>query len=301
MSKLNYGHLNYFWHVAKVGNLTKAAEMLHISQSALSVQIKLLEESIGSQLFKRQNRRLILTDIGSITFSYAESIFTIGHELEMLFKKGLPAESQSIRIGMLSTMSRNFVDDFLKGCMNNPSVKLSIAARGQTNLLNELANHQIDLALTNVEVRGSSKQLWQCQLLAQQPVSVIGPPGMQLGRKFNQDYKSAVWVLPALGTTVRSAFDGFCAQNQFQPNIVGEADDMAMLRLLARDTKALAVMPDVVVKDEISAGSLICYMTLPNIFENFYAITIKKHFTNQLIAELIKNYIDVSNDLPKIG
>lgn len=301
MSKLNYGHLYYFWHVAKLGNLTKAAELLHISQSALSVQIKLLEESIDSQLFKRQNRRLILTDIGSITFSYAESIFAIGHELEMLLKKGLPAESQSIRIGMLSTMSRNFVDDFLKGCMNNPSIKLSIAARGQTNLLNELANHQFDLALTNVEVRGSNKQLWQCQLLAQQPVSVIGPPGMQLSRKFNQDYKSAVWVLPALGTTVRSAFDGFCAQHQFQPNIVGEADDMAMLRLLARDTKALAVMPDVVVKDEIAAGSLVCYMTLPNVFENFYAITIKKHFTNQLISELIKNYIDVSNEQSNLG
>lgn len=59
MPKLNYHYLNYFWHVAKIGNLTKAATELHISQSALSSQIKQLEESIGKQLFNRINRKLI--------------------------------------------------------------------------------------------------------------------------------------------------------------------------------------------------------------------------------------------------
>lgn len=290
MSRLNYHHLHYFWHVAKIGNLTKAAEALYISQSALSAQIKQLEESIGSQLFTRQSRKLILTDIGSITFSYAESIFSKGDELEALLKKGLQTEHQVVRIGVLSTMSRNFVESFIQPLMNNPKVKLVIAARGQTDLLNELANHQIDLALTNMDVRGTHKQLWQCQLLSQQPVCVIGAPGLPLGKHFNDDYNTVDWVLPVSGNPIRSAFDGFCAHYQFQPNIVGEADDMAMLRLLARDSKALAVMPDVVVKDEILAGSLTSYLTLPNIFENYYAVTVKKHLSNQLVSELIRTF-----------
>lgn len=54
MSRLNYHHLNYFWHVAKIGNLTKTAETLHVSQSALSSQIKQLEDAIGNQLFTRR-------------------------------------------------------------------------------------------------------------------------------------------------------------------------------------------------------------------------------------------------------
>lgn len=297
MARLNYNHLNYFWHIAKIGNLTRAAEALHISQSALSVQIKLLEESIGSPLFTRQNRRLTLTEIGKVTFSYAESIFSIGDELQDLFNKGLQPKNQSIRIGMLSTMSRNFVEDFLRTCMNDPHIKLSIVARGQTNLLNELASHQIDLALTNIEVRGTQKQLWQCQLLVQQPISVIGRPGQHLNNRFGQEYKDADWVLPASGTTIRTAFDGFCAQHQFTPKIIGEADDMAMLRLLARDSNALAVMPDVVVKDEISAGSLLSYMTLPNIYEKFYAITIQKHLTNPIVSDLIKYYLNTTNPM----
>jgi len=279
--------------VAKIGNLTKAAEALYISQSALSAQIKLLEESIGNQLFTRQSRKLILTDIGNTAFSYAESIFSKGHELEALLKKGLQTENQVIRIGVLSTMSRNFVEEFIKPLMNNPRVKLIIAARGQTDLLNELANYQFDLVLTNIEVRGTHKQLWQCQLLTKQPICVIGSPGLKLSKNFIDDYNMVNWVLPVSGSPIRAAFDGFCAKYQFQPNIVGEADDMAMLRLLARDSKALAVMPDVVVKDEIIAGSLTVYMTLPNIFENFYAVTVKKHLANRLVSELIRNFTGI--------
>ncbi len=290
MSRLNYHHLNYFWHVAKIGNLTKTAEILHVSQSALSSQIKQLEDSIGSQLFTRESRKLILTDVGKMTFSYAESIFKLGNELEGVLNHGQQTENQVLRIGMLSTMSRNFVEAFVKPLMNNPKVKLVIAARGQTNLLNELSNHELDLILTNIEVRGSINQSWQCQLLTKQPICVIGHPGLSLTQKFNEEYSQADWILPLSNTPIRAAFDGLCAQYQFQPNILGEADDMAMLRLLTRDTKAVAVMPSVVVKDEIANGNLTVYATLPNIFENFYVVTVQKHMTNHLVNELVNRF-----------
>lgn len=295
MSRLNYHHLHYFWHVAKIGNLTKAAQMLHVSQSALSAQIKQLEESLENQLFIRQNRKLVLTDVGSVAFSYAESIFNQGEELEALLRKGIQNDVQEVRIGMLSTMSRNFVEEFVSPLMNNPKVKLVIAARGQTNLLTQLSNHEFDVVLTNIEVRGTYKQLWQCQLLSQQAISIIGAPGRQLSSRFSNEYREMDWVLPLSGSPIRAAFDGWCAQYQFQPNIVGQADDMAMLRLLARDSNALAVMPAVVVKDEITAGKLTSYMTLPNIHEHFYAVTVKKHLPNQWVTELIRNYIKTAN------
>lgn len=290
MSRLNYHHLHYFWHVAKIGRLTQAAEMLHVSPSALSAQVKQLEESIGHALFTRQNRKLTLTAIGITTFSYAESIFSKGDELLALLEKGNQTEHQVISIGILSTMSRNFVESIIKPLMNNSKVKLVIAAREQPSLLNQLANHAFDLVLTNIEARGTNKQLWQCQLLTQQAISVIGTPGLKLGSVFNDAYNRADWVLPVSGSPIRSAFDALCAQYQFQPNIVGEADDMAMLRLLARDSNALAVMPAVVVKDEITAGRLTSYLTLPNIYENFYAVTVQKHLPNKLVADLIKAF-----------
>lgn len=295
MHKLNYHHLNYFWQVAKIGNLTKTADILHVSQSALSSQIKQLEDSIGNQLFTREKRQLILTDVGKVTFSYAESIFNLGNELEGILGKGHQTENQVIRIGILSTMSRNFVEAFVTPLMNNPKIKLVIAARGQTNLLNELSNHELDLILTNIEVRGTTKQSWQCQLLTKQPICVIGHTGINLSKDFNAEYSNVDWILPLSNSPIRSAFDGLCAQYQFQPNILGEADDMAMLRLLARDTKAVAVMPSVVVKDELASGNLTSYTTLPNIFENFYVVTVKKHLSNPLTTELIRDFNKLEN------
>ena len=62
---------------------------------------------------------------------------------------------------------------------------------------------------------------------------------------------------------------------------------MAMLRLLARDTGALTVLPTVVVKDEIAQGTLKVHMPLPNVFENFYAVTVKRQFIPPILTELL--------------
>jgi LysR family transcriptional activator of nhaA len=78
---LNYHHLLYFWTVAKEGSLRQASEVLHVSQPSISAQLKQLEQSLGTSLFTRANRRLILTDTGQTILGYAEEIFSLGLEL----------------------------------------------------------------------------------------------------------------------------------------------------------------------------------------------------------------------------
>lgn len=297
MSKLNYHHLYYFWRVAKQGNLTKTAAAIHISQSALSTQIRQLESNLGVELFVREGRQLHLTESGRCALVYAEEIFARGEELESLLSKGIQPELLTVRIGVLTTMSRNFVESFIEPLIRRPNTRYILHARGQVNLLNAVANHEFDLALTNIQVLGTNKELWQCQLLARQPIAIVGPPGLSIGKSFSNHYKEHEWVVPVTDSPVRSAFDSYCAQHQFKPRIVAEADDMAMLRLLARDTGALAVMPDVVVKDELSQGKLVSYLTLPNGYENFYAVTVKRQIQNQLITELINRAVSL-HDFP---
>lgn len=291
MARLNYHHLQYFWHIVKVGSLTKTAEKLHISQSALSSQIRQLEESLDCALFLRQGRKLVLTEFGNLAFSYADSIFTKGIELENLLRKGIESESQTLRIGVLSTMSRNFIESFVEPLLNHAEIKLEISASGQTNLLNALSNHQLDLALTNIEVRGNADQLWECILLDRQPISVIGPADFEIKSGFSAKYAEYNWILPNQDSPIRAAFDGLCALHHLEPHIVAEANDMAMLRLLARDSRALTVMPEVVVKDELKNGVLKSFTQLEGIFENFYAVTIKKHFRKFEINQLVNQFL----------
>ncbi len=75
---MNYNHLRYFWAVAHEGNLTRTAERLNLSQSALSVQIRKLEDRLGHALFERRGRQLHLTEAGGGTLGYATTIFLAG-------------------------------------------------------------------------------------------------------------------------------------------------------------------------------------------------------------------------------
>jgi LysR family transcriptional activator of nhaA len=64
---------------------------------------------------------------------------------------------------------------------------------------------------------------------------------------------------------------------------------MAMLRLLARDTGAVAVVPAVVVQDELRNGTLRNYLSLDSVHEDFYAITAQRHFELPLLQQLLSN------------
>ena len=78
MTVVNYKHLRYFQAVAHDGNLTRAAQMLNLSQSALSTQIRTLEDRLGHNLFDRIGRQLVLTEAGRIALDYADAIFKTG-------------------------------------------------------------------------------------------------------------------------------------------------------------------------------------------------------------------------------
>lgn len=291
MSRLNYHHLYYFWQVATHGNLTQVAQSLHVSQSALSSQVRQLEDSMGTDLFERRGRKLVLTEAGQRVLGYAQDIFSKGEELESLIRRGIEPEYQHIRIGILSTMSRNFIEGFINPLLQQSSnkVRFSLHARGMANLLDGLSQHEFDLILTNAQISGMSNEdaPWQSQLIARQPLSIVGAKHIQPQHPFPKGFDQYRWILPAANSEIRRSFDGFCSVHQFEPDILAEADDMAMMRLLARDSGALAVLPEVVVKDEIELGILHTVMPLPNIFENFYAITIQRQFRPSLVSDLL--------------
>lgn len=292
MSRINYHHLHYFWSVAKTGNLTLTAQQLHVSQSALSMQIKQLEDVINMRLFDRLGRTMVLTEAGRIIFAYANDIFSKGEELEAFITQGQQSQYQLIRIGSTNTLSRNFLEAFVAPLLPRDHVSISMQSARLDDLLQRLEKHSLDVVLSNISVQGNALNRWRCQLIARQQVSVIGPANIKHGKLFPQDFRQYRWLLPSQQSEIRGAFDSLCGQWQFEPNILAEVDDMAMLRLLARDSGALSVLPKVVVRDEISRGELEEYVVLPNVFENFYAITIKKDYQPSALSELLQQQSD---------
>lgn len=285
MRRLNFHHLHYFWVVAKEGNLTRAAQSLHVAQSALSTQIRALEEQLGHALFIRSGRNLLLTEAGQLVLDYADSIFALGSELQMTLQGALQA-NQQLRIGAVATLSRNFQENLLRPFLGRGELRIVLESGSLGELLERLALHKLDVVLTNQAVSSDAQRSWRCRLLDRQSVCLVGPPRAD---KFDlqRDLQQARLIVPGRSSDIRSQFDLFCDSRGLRPDICAEVDDMAMLRLLARDSGDMALLPAVVVQDELQAGVLQLYAEIPEIAEQFFAVTLQRHFNLSILEELL--------------
>ena len=82
-------------------------------------------------------------------------------------------------------------------------------------------------------------------------------------------------------------FDALAARLGLAPSVAAEVDDMAMMRLLVREGAGLAVLPPIVVRDELAAGTLVEAARLPGLGETFFGVTTARRFPNPLLADLL--------------
>ncbi|WP_421789122.1 LysR family transcriptional regulator [Hyphobacterium sp.] len=288
---LNFNHLRYFWAVAREGRLTAAAARLNISQSALSTQIKTLEDRIGQALFERRGRRLILTRAGQIAFEYAETIFSAGEELLARLNQSEPAGQRRVRIGALSTLSRNFQVRLIRQLMAEEGVSIVIRSGGLDELLAALKAHRLDIVLVNQVPLRDAATRWTAHVLDTQGVSLIGTPARLAGRTNMIELLSTEpLVLPTAESGYRNGVDILLQQLEIHPSIAAEVDDMAMLRLLARDDLGVAVLPPIVVADELANGTLIEACPLPDVNETFAALIMRGTMDHTPIGSLLEKH-----------
>jgi LysR family transcriptional regulator, transcriptional activator of nhaA len=274
LDQLNFHHLFYFWRVAKLGHLTRAAEELHTSQSAVSAQIRQLEERIGEDLFLREGRRLVLTDTGRLVLAYADNIFGLGQE--MLGRlQGRMAGTTRLRVGSVATLSRNYQENWIRPLLADPSVVLTLESGLLEDLIARLLQHQLDVVLANETVPADPTRPLHCRFLGSQSISLVGPASrwQTQSLRIPEDLDGLDIVLPGPRHALRAQFDALCLSANVTPRLRAEVDDMAMLRLVARDSGWLAVLPEVVVQDELQAGILVTVGHSTDLQERFYAIT----------------------------
>jgi len=169
--------------------------------------------------------------------------------------------------------------------MQDGEASVTLISDNQHTLLDDLTRHQLDVVLTNASIESDDSQPWQIHLLSRQPVSIVCPPELKTA-----GLDQHPWVLPSRKHGIRGEFDAFCLREGLDPALKAEVDDMAMLRLMARDSQAFAVLPRVVVKDELATGVLLERAPLDSVHERFYAITVKRIFQPDLLNMLLHRY-----------
>lgn len=288
MPTLNLHHLRLFRAVARDASLTSAAQSLGISQSAVSTQIRALELSLGHDLFERRGRSLVLTEAGRIALDRADEIFRAADDLTATLKT-VGGRRQTLRVGALATLSRNFQLAFIRPVVGRDDVEVILRSGPQEALLRGLDSLSLDIVLTNLVPARDAASPYLVQRIAEQPVSLVCTPGRAAAAREGVDglLLTQPLILPTPESALRAGFDALLQRRGIVPRIAAEADDMAMLRLLARADVGVAVIPPIVVEDELASGRLLEYARLDDLTEVFCAVTIARRFPNPLLAELL--------------
>jgi LysR family transcriptional activator of nhaA len=285
--QLNLHHLRLFRAVARDGTLTGAARRLNLSQSAVSTQLRTLEAALGHDLFERRGRGLVLTEAGRIALDHAEAIFRTADDLAATLSRSEGAR-RILRVGALSTLSRNFLVRFVEPLIGRPDVEVVLRSGSQAELMRGLESLTLDIALTTMVPPRDGGSPYLVQALPDQPVSVIGAPIDGVAPDaLGEILTSAPLILPTPESALRAAIDGLLERLGIIPRIAAEADDMATLRLLARAKVGLSILPPIVVRDELATGVLVERARLDGITERFLAVTLQRRFPNPLVAEVL--------------
>ena len=284
---LNYHHLRYFREVAREGHLTRAASRLNLSQSALSTQIRSLEDRLGHPLFDRVGRQLVLTEAGRIALDHADRIFTTGAELLATLERSAGGGLAPLRIGSISTLSRNFQLQFLKPLLVQDASDVVLKSGPETLLLDALTALALDVVLTTEPPVGQA-ETFVAHRISEQTVAVHGVPA-----RLQHDSLAALLareplILPT-ESPIRRGFDSLVARLGIEPRIIADVDDMAMVRLLAREGAGLAIAPAVVLFDELALGLVETAPFDLNIVEDFYAVTVPRAFPHPALEPLLQH------------
>jgi len=242
---LNFKHLHYFWVTAHAGGIARAGEQLHISPQTLSGQIKLLEEALEKKLFRKNGRTLELTDVGRVTLSYADEIFSLGSELENAVRRESESGAQTrFRVGIADSVPKAIAYRLLEPALGASESLRMICHEGKLHaLLAQLALHRLDLIIADAPIPADVNIKAFNHRLGRSTLSCFGAEALiQSGRKrFPLSLGQLPVLLPGTESAVRRKLDHWLASHAISPRIVGEFEDSALMAVFG--ARGLGVFP----------------------------------------------------------
>src|SRR5688572_23789882 len=150
MEWLNYHHLLYFWHVAREGGVAKAAARLRLAHPTVSEQIRALEDSLGEKLLQKQGRRLVLTDVGTVVFRYADEIFSLGNELVDTLRGRPTGRPLRLVVGIAEVVPKRIARMLLEPVRQQEQKVVLVCREDKVDrLITDLGAHSLDVVLSD--------------------------------------------------------------------------------------------------------------------------------------------------------
>jgi LysR family transcriptional activator of nhaA len=289
MNWLNYHHLQYFWAVSQEGSVAKASEKLHVTPATISIQLRDLEKQLGVKLFRKAGRGLALTEMGTAVQSYANDIFATGQEL-LDMVHGRPGEGPILfRVGIKDVMPKLIAYQLLEPTMQTAQeIRVACHEGDVSRLIADLAIHKLDVVLSDTPIDPSMKVKAYSHLLGESDVVLVGTK--ELAKKVRKDFpdslNSTPILLPMKDTVLRRSLDIWFDENQIRPQIRGEFEDSAMMKIMGK--AGVGVFPvTAIISEEVQAMYRVePIATVPGVTERFYALSVERKIKHPAVLAI---------------
>lgn len=252
-------HLNYFIAVAEQGSFTRAAATLHVSQPALSQQIRQLEEALGVLLFDRSGRHTRLTDAGTVWLTYARRALQELAEGQRALHDVEDLQRGSLRIAMMPTFTSYFMGPLVASFYQRyPNITLDLQEMAQEQMEALLLNNELDIGIA---FEGSdSRDIVSQPLLSETLALVVGRrhPLAMADRVKLAALSEESMILLSRAYATRQQIDRYCRQRDIHPKVKMEANSISAVLAVVERTLLATLLPASIVlgRDDLTAIEL---------------------------------------------
>jgi DNA-binding transcriptional LysR family regulator len=243
--------------IAETGSFTSAGARLHVSQSAISRQILLLEDEFHERLFVRLGRRVQITAAGEALLQLSHRVFNDIHDTSASI-----TDKQKVLSGPLNLVGGMTVclyvfplllKEFRK---HHPHVDIKVATGGHQRLLRRLRTRRADLALLTLPVDDPA---FTSVPVLREELMLVMPAGHPLSSKDSVGVEALVgqpFVIFEQGSNTRRTLDEFFVREQIKPNIVTETENIEIIKSMVASGLGISIVPFQSVERETRGGSL---------------------------------------------
>ncbi len=290
MNLINYHHLLYFRTVVKEGSIAKACQVLHVSQPAISTQLKTLEKILCEKLFQREGRGLIPTEVGRVVYRYADEIFNLGQEMFEALKGRPTGQSLRLRIGVADVLPKTIAFKLICPALHlGETVQIACYEDRVDRLLASLVLHELDIVFSDAPIPASMGIRAFSHFLGECHVSIVGNPKLarQYRKKFPHSLDRAPFLLPLLGTALRSSMDRWFEASGIAPVICGEFEDSALLKAFGNEGVGLFAVPQVILDQVVRDYHVQPVGDILEIKESFYALSMERKLKHPAVGAIV--------------
>lgn len=293
---MNITLLKSFNEVVTNKSISKAAKSLHISQPALSIQIKALENQVGHQLLKRSNKGVEVTEAGEIVYNHCQTLIILGDNLLQEIEAMKDSSFYTIKIGSCSSMSQYALPCTVYTFKEKyPNIDVLIQTTSSNQVIEDLLNYSIDIGF--IEGRTDHKEI-VCNEIMDSRLTLILPPGKYYkeNEKISiEDFLKLPFIFLAYDDNTINKIKTTLIKHNLDPeklNIMYKLDSIESIKSSVANGIGVSVLPYFTVKRELKVGTLETKVVRDISFRDPFSIIYSKTRTCKKEVQHFLNFID---------